>query len=158
MCPHTPMCVIILLMAVRDMRPHTAICVLILLYVSSYSYVCHHTADGGPRHVSATALYNTTCPHTTTCVLMRQDPKASTSIILCVRMLLQVSSYDYMCASCETGPKCLDPAADGGARHVSAQPAPAVVQLRARPPPQPLPPPPAAAGVCSNVISCCRCV
>ncbi len=47
MCPHTAICVLILLY----MCPHTAIyvssycyiCVLILLYVSSYCYMCPHT-------------------------------------------------------------------------------------------------------------------
>jgi hypothetical protein len=53
MCPHTA----IYVSSFCYMCPHTAVCVLILLYVSSYCYMCPHTAI----YVSS---YCYMCPHT----------------------------------------------------------------------------------------------
>ena len=57
MCPHATVCVLILLY----MCPHS--CVLMLLYVSSYCFMCPHTA----MYVSSCYCM---CPHATVCVLI----------------------------------------------------------------------------------------
>jgi hypothetical protein len=65
MCPHTTICVLILLYlsSCYCMCPHTTICVLILLYVFVLIllYVCSHTT------ISMFSYYYM-CPHATTCV------------------------------------------------------------------------------------------
>jgi hypothetical protein len=66
LCPHTTICVLILLSvsSYYYMCPHTSICVLILLSVSAYYYLCPHTSIC-VRILLSVSSYYYLWPHTT---------------------------------------------------------------------------------------------
>jgi hypothetical protein len=86
MCPHTIRVSILLCKC-----PHTTVCVRILLYVSAYYCMCPHATV----YVSAYLLY--ICPHAALYVSSYCSICVHIMLYMCPHTTVYVSAYCYMC-------------------------------------------------------------